>query len=471
MRHTSPEGLEWSIAWDSPTPRGTAADATRGSLSLRLRGAEQWQGNRHGHGFSWTWIELLEFLSSAWPYLILEEGFPLGLSPDDPAQVLAAAKNRWKDLPVGICEREGALLESFEHVHDLSKAIQGAVLPSLWVVREGRRCWLAGRGRLVDRPTDDVTDSLEALGDTIASRIASLEDQRARAALGAWNDKSSISLVDQIQIASGLSAEKRKLIEKREQPGRVWGLGSDRLANNELLAAARMSSSFDARSIARILNKIRTVSLVKAPRLDRSSDIADAVLAESLGSKPYEQGYRLAEWLRSEPGVCTQVGHVDPRGLLKDWGVSVTEVNLGSSEIDAFGCWGQAHGPAVFLNLDGLHTVTERGQRATLAHEICHLLVDRRGALPLAEVLGGVGSPLVEARARAFAAELLLPRFVAGSTMAAANKDPAGSARTLCNRYEVSTEILAWQACNSGVQMPNNVRNYLQKQVSEPWRF
>jgi len=42
-----------------------------------------------------------------------------------------------------------------------------------------------------------------------------------------------------------------------------------------------------------------------------------------------------------------------------------------------------------------------------------HLLVDRKGFLPLVEVFGGYAPKGAERRANAFAAELLLPRSVA----------------------------------------------------------
>ena len=48
--------------------------------------------------------------------------------------------------------------------------------------------------------------------------------------------------------------------------------------------------------------------------------------------------------------------------------------------------------------------------RITLAHELCHLLIDREGALPVIDVLGGHFDNFIEQRANAFAAELLLPR-------------------------------------------------------------
>jgi Zn-dependent peptidase ImmA (M78 family) len=75
-----------------------------------------------------------------------------------------------------------------------------------------------------------------------------------------------------------------------------------------------------------------------------------------------------------------------------------------------------------------------------------------------------------EARARAFAAELLLPRSVAGEALAA-SKDPEGDVRRLCRRYNVSQEIVAWQARNSLLPLRALVTAYLRPLVSRPDAF
>lgn len=51
----------------------------------------------------------------------------------------------------------------------------------------------------------------------------------------------------------------------------------------------------------------------------------------------------------------------------------------------------------------------------------------------------------VERRARAFAAELLLPRHIAGQAFLDHEGEEARTARSLCSRFGVSTELLAWQ--------------------------
>ena len=101
-------------------------------------------------------------------------------------------------------------------------------------------------------------------------------------------------------------------------------------------------------------------------------------------------------------------GYFDIEAVLASFNVDVTSLEFDSSHIEAIAFWG-LHGPCIMLNDNRAHDSHER-QRMTLAHEFCHLLVDRKNALPAAEVLGGAIDPYVERRANAFAAELLLPR-------------------------------------------------------------
>jgi Zn-dependent peptidase ImmA (M78 family) len=166
-------------------------------------------------------------------------------------------------------------------------------------------------------------------------------------------------------------------------------------------------------------------------------------LAELRDKQPYEQGYSLAAEARRAFRLGDEE-RVEPKDILQELGVSVREVSLTYS-VDAVGCWGPQHGPAVILNTRGKHASTPHGRRATLAHELCHLLVDRDNALPLAEVLGGrFTQRRAEQRANAFAAELLLPRWVARETY---KQRPAldPTIDELCSRFGVGVTLTANQ--------------------------
>jgi Zn-dependent peptidase ImmA (M78 family) len=86
----------------------------------------------------------------------------------------------------------------------------------------------------------------------------------------------------------------------------------------------------------------------------------------------------------------------------------------------------------------------------TLAHEFCHLLVDRGHALSAVDVLGGRMPNAVEARAKAFAGELLLPRRVAGDIWVSAGR-PRGQdelsalLKRLTDRYRVTRSVATWK--------------------------
>lgn len=74
-------------------------------------------------------------------------------------------------------------------------------------------------------------------------------------------------------------------------------------------------------------------------------------------------------------------------------------------------------------------------------------IMDRQRSLPLAEVFGGATPLHLEQRARAFAAELLLPREVAGLQVRRASslEQAAKALRRSCG---VSTEVVGWQIRN-----------------------
>lgn len=157
---------------------------------------------------------------------------------------------------------------------------------------------------------------------------------------------------------------------------------------------------------------------------------------------------------------------VNVERILGRLAVGLENVDLQTQLLDAVCCWGPRHGPAVLINASGEHASTEPGRRATLAHELCHLLVDRSSALPLAEVYGGHTYKDVEARANAFAAELLLPKHAAVKLARnATNADDY--LRAAIGRYGVSREVAAWQLRNSG-DMPENFRRGLSHHVSAP---
>lgn len=461
-------GLNFEVTWADASRATTAADVTRGSLRLGIP-APVWTGPESA-GMSWTWVELLEWLAVAWPSLLHEQGMPFGLQPSRPSVITARVEERWEGLPEDRRQAEESAFETFEENHNLARGLQGIMLSPLWVVRFGHIGFLCSDRGVSQQPYSGILDALVAIGDAIATRLQRHPvDARARAAISFWQDRAAVSNDLGVALATGLDSKTLNQIAGTRSLSDAFRLSEGPFRSNELLAVARQASQFTSTSILAVMTHVTMAAKRSTPTLDELSARANAALEERPTLKPFEQGYSIAEWLRETLGA-QPTAQANPLRTLKQCGVEVREIDLPTPGIDAFGCWGPNYGPTVFMNKRGGHNSTAGGYRATVAHEICHLLLDREGALPLAEVLGGSEAPGVEARARAFAAEFLLPRIQAGALMSRTG-DPLKALRSLQQRFGVSAELVAWQARNSDAPLSEDVVEILRSRVSQPDRF
>ncbi len=460
------EALFFEFDWSMVDEPKTAAEFSRACMRLSIGGVPVWHGDDDSEGFEWTWIELAEFLANAWPWLLWEDGFPLGLRGGRILEIQAELAQRWDSKSETVREVEQQELYDYQETHDLSRALQGAILPQIWLVRQGSLYRITSDSLAVEGSVEEVLETLTAVVETLLSRVSAAGDDRSKALLDTWQNRLSVRDELAVEIATGLDPEVSALIEGGRSPAEYWELDSERYILNELTAAARMVSVLPAEDIRAVVAAVR-----KSParEVDDIDSLSKEVNTELWPDRPYDQGYVAAVWLRQRFGLDAE-DRADPYGLCEGWGIPVEDIALGVATVDAIACWGPRHGPAVFVNSRGKHNRSAAGRRATVAHEIGHLLLDRSGALPLAEVIGGRSPVVVEERARAFAAEFLLPREVAGREVATAS-DPSKALRRLKWRFRVSGEIVAWQARNSSVALSNVTRTFLRSQVSQPQRF
>lgn len=466
------DALRIVIRWDEPRASTNAAEATWGRLSLAI--GDHWLWGSDDGGIHWTWIELLEWLAEAWIWLRHEEGGPTSLpfmwDAARPSQAMAKLERYLESLPVA---RRGELHEDaleFIERHDLARALQGAIVPSLLVLREGHGIWVAGR----NLPLEPTLEELRRSAESILARLDGLEDERALAATEAWRLRDSVDGDLLISITSGMAVER---LERATDPQRLELLRQECAAplESEFLVAARMASTptVPDEVLDELLAVISTVRRNPGTShdLDRLSADASALLSHMPSTATaFEQGHAVAGWLRRELDVAPE-HRVDPEALLTAWGVPVGSVSLSTAELDAIAVWGPRHGPAIFVNDEGRHNQSPGGRNATLAHEISHLLVDRGGGLPLAEVVGGYAPVRLEQRARAFAAELLVPRQLAGAAFVETSRPPHAVLQTLVERFGASQEVVAWQARNSDATLPAHVWSFLRSKVSRPETF
>jgi len=420
---------------------------------------------------AWSWIELLEFLSSAWPYLLYESGYPLGLRPIWPARLRDEAEARWQTVPEEIGQEEEEELFAFEETHDLARGVHGLFAPSVWFVREGGLMTIGSRRTTSRRPRKETIDTLERFGEAIRARIADLDDERSKSAVRCWDDRLSLDLWSLAEIATHWPRDELRSAAGTDDPRQAFEIEGDRFHMTELLEIAGLTRGFlGVEQLVAIFSLLKSLGHIDTPELDGLSAEACDLLGDDAGSRPYNQGYRLANWLRDKPGVAKADGHVDVDGLISSLGVHVEEVDLANNLLDAVGCWGPRHGPAVWINRNEKHGKVEGARRSTLAHELCHLLVDREGGLPLADVINGNAPKWVEQRADAFAAELLLPRHLATAEPSLYTDIDAGVGQ-LTKQYGVSRELTAWQIRNSGIHLSPADHATLRAMVSSPERF
>jgi Zn-dependent peptidase ImmA (M78 family) len=396
----------------------------------------------------WSWFDLLAYLSLNWPWIVLEQHYPIPVNPLYPGMLYQEAERRWQDLSEAEAEEEEILVYEFTLRHDLALALKGAFVPTVIILRHGEDCliWLDALKKNEIRPFQEVIKTLESVGNFLAEIVGENSTGYAREIVNKWRKRGVFSDEMKLDILSGMEPVARKRLEGGADPLMFWDLSTD---DSELLAVARMTSAVYSQDIQTILiTEIRAVNRHDTEELDNIS--AKAVSVVDQNALPWEQGYMLAEWLRGELEIRDDQ-LVRPECLLSDWHVDIRNIKLPYSAfaLDAVAAWGPRHGPVVVLNCsEGARFTTQNRMRTTLAHEICHMLLDRERGLPMAEVLGGMTPKLLEQRARAFAAEFLLPRTLAIEAMRG-----KGSVESilleLSDKYQVSFEVAARQVVNS----------------------
>jgi len=404
--------IDLELHWSDPPTGADGGALAWGRGLLRVNGAPVWFGARNDSDpLEWSWIELLEFLAGKWAYLTTEQTYPRDLTPDEPRNLrrrLRALIDRTSsESLIDLYDEE---VFRFEERHDLSRALRGMHVPSVFIVREGNHAWVTTDEAAEKFPLEQVLRDLELIAETIVERISNsgTTSSRAHEAVKAWSARDSIDSALLVRLATGIPKDGFSVRLPSDNLA-FWELEPKVGSDSEIACAARMVKNGSASEEDRflIVREVKKLSHVATPKADALAAKLKKRESQLLAEDPFIQGYKLATDVRYELRLGD--GIVQPDQVLWDLSVTIVQVAL-SPSIDAVGCWGPKHGPAVLVNQLGTHAGTPHGRRATLAHEICHLLLDRSLSLPFAEVMGGRSPYRLERRANAFAAELLLPR-------------------------------------------------------------
>jgi Zn-dependent peptidase ImmA (M78 family) len=276
---------------------------------------------------------------------------------------------------------------------------------------------------------------------------------------------------------TGLDRDRLRAIEEQgaaptvfetEVFARVYGVDADLLADEPIRLApgdaVQLLASLDEFRVVDDMTRARIVAaanaardLVRLRRMESSDDPRTRLLREmprpprpKRSLPPYRQGAQLAVSLRAKLGLGTRaiaslrdlVAQAFPSlGLLyADFG---PDGPAGVSFVD------QLRGPAVVLNLRGKNA-NPCVRRFSLAHEICHLLVDWTGQESLAVVSGYLTDSGLEReqRANAFAIRLLCPETALRHL--SPRGAPVAAARKLLSEYGLSYAAARLHLRNQG---------------------
>lgn len=390
----------------------------------------------------WYLLPLLEWLAANWDALLHEERLPVKVKGADAASSLSESAQPPPGIGDEAACRWEAAWEAWWRRHALLSCREGGLFPNLFIRRFRDQTELSWQQ---ERPPG----SPEGLRFSAGTAFFRLPVGEVAPHLYRLLQEASRFLAQQCEGASRLAALVQRVEALRDSQAEgarlAWmaGLGTTfeaMAARWEHVAAAfRQYAASALSAVAELIEAPHRESLyvdgtchatllfgsvapdIKEPDLLRLARAMTAAYAPgqhfaldehpfdqplSAGRRPFDLGNALAAAFAERLGL--EEGTVpDVEALLARLGVQVGEIELTDPLVRGVSFAGPGVRPTVLLNT--ADTLYKRRQRFTLAHELCHLLVDRARGARLA-LASGPWAPLdVEQRANAFAAALLMP--------------------------------------------------------------
>ncbi|HEU6437770.1 MAG TPA: ImmA/IrrE family metallo-endopeptidase [Nitratidesulfovibrio sp.] len=433
---------------------------------IKVSGANVW-ATQNGRGVLWTWRELLVFLSENWPWLFLEHSYPRSVPPDllndSIFHDLGTLKQKLAQR-TDYQRQQYNDLRSFSLRHDLAQAVPGAGLSSIMALRTGDLFLIASKENQIIVTAAEAHSFFSSIGDELCTWLTQYTDNEDNLKLITdWNNRTEISRdvaspSKKLYLLAGIAKDNFKSLhdEHPEYFDNTWENGL--MKESDILAIARMTSGHVPFEHQReIFSRVFATARIGTDPIDA---IANRISDPMTGTRPYEQGYAAA----SEFRAILNLGEGDafsPQMILTEWGIPFSSIEIPGSSVEAIACWGTNHGPLILYNAaEGRRCTHDYGLNFTLAHEICHLIMDRSKALPAGDVMGGTVLQFFEKRANAFAAECILPRHVAVTRLRRWRGTLAGYVSHMSQHYQASRKLTAWQIINSHRQLNDEELRY-----------
>lgn len=397
---------------------------TYAAFSIQLDGKALWPVAGDEQAAVEVFIDdILDHLADFWLPLMLRQTYPIAFDepPERPTSLAAVSGQRWLKTPEAQVEAEQALVEAFEEAHNLATCFDGQFgLPALWLLRDRDQMMIDTEARLCRVDFHQAIQTLVTLGDTIAARLEAIGPRR-KALVDAWRLREQGAGARMLELSAGLSASKAEALLQTRYLSAPKALVDAANDDDEILIAARVAGALPLEDIKRVIKLARAFDAHPAERLDQlGRDTRQHLASNHTRLKPHELGEAAARFVRvaSKRDIHT---FLDIRALATELEVEVKELGLSFEAILGLAVTGRRHGPGVLLNRRSYRLLyaaahsREAMLRYTLAHELCHLLLDGGHAFTAVDVLQGRMHPALESRAQSFAGELLLPTRVAAS--------------------------------------------------------
>ncbi len=374
--------------------------------------------------------DIISYLADAWQALLLAQSWPIAFDANqEPRSITGlqrAAEERWDQLSGADEEQvqsEHSSLSEFLYHHDLSQMKFGAGLQSCYALRQQGRLRIEACNKIFDRVLfADFVKELTKLGNYAVDVLKNRDNGKdaAKRIIARWEERERF---EPIAVAALIAGVPRIVVEtspelQNELVSELSTRNFMDIANdnaNPVYAAARSSGALGPGSLTEVLRRIRAIPSGDASRLrclrgqirDNLRDI----------NQPRDQGIRAASFIRELLGQQDNVS-VDLDALSNRIGARIERVDIPDGRLDGIASNSPEHGPAILLNSKTRRQGAgpddlERSLRFTWAHEIGHLLLDEEDWPALVDAVRQRVPRVIETRANAFAAYLLLPVRVA----------------------------------------------------------
>lgn len=460
-RFGQPDRFEIALRWaeDAETPdrRPFGHGWSMGHVELIIAGvnltASRLGDDRQAH-VGWYLAPMLEWLAHNWAELFHEEDFSW---PTKDAAVAAIACRRaldfWSTSSDAQSRDHYKAIQVWYARHGLRNAAAGGLFPDLFIRRLADDLELSWSGE----PPPFAPEGLAfesgagfaclAVEDVAEPLWLALQWVKANPpVMDAMFQDAWLTLRDKIDRIRNLkqhdfesAAITRALLEKvrasfqRKNKGDLLteNVAPDRPYVTAFSPAVAMFGGVNPQLTDADIDSLRDILVAGqgGKDSDELGKLVDSRRFLPVGGVPFEDGYRFAEDFLDE--LAEDFGEVAPDGRVDlykicDWlSIEVNERALKTDTIRGVALAGEGFRPLIVVNTTSVFNRKNPGKRFTLGHELCHILFDRTRARRLAHVSGAWVAPGIEKRANAFAAYLLMPRFLIARHLSTGDIDAA----------------------------------------------